>query len=205
MANEVGTGAMTGAQLGSAIGGAAGPVGSAIGAGVGLVGGAIGGALAQKRRKKILENLGLSEAEKEQMAQAAQRSATQQVGAQQRAVTRQTMAAGGTPLAGRGAELTRQLTEAGAEAGAQARQQADVLAQQIEQARRAEYQRQIEGAQGAAYAAQTAQVLAPQLSDALARQSAMSGVQLKQSTMANQAAATAGASAATNAIMTGGG
>jgi len=165
MANEVGTGAMTGAQLGTALGGAFGPIGSAIGAGVGLAGGAIGGAIAQKRRKKILENLGLSEAEKEQMAQTAQRSAAQQVGAQQRAVTRQTMAAGGTPLAGRGAELTRQLTAAGAEAGAQARQQADVLAQQIEQARRAEYLGQLDA--NRAYAAQSAQVIAPQLSGAV--------------------------------------
>lgn len=165
MANEVGTGAMTGAQLGTALGGAFGPIGAAVGAGVGLAGGAIGGAIAQKRRKKILENLGLSEAEKDQMAQAAQRSAAQQVGAQQRAVARQTMAAGGTPLAGRGAELTRQLTSAGAEAGAQARMQAENLAQQIEQARRAEYQRQLEG--NRAYTAQAAQVIAPQVAGAM--------------------------------------
>jgi hypothetical protein len=187
MANEVGTGAMTGAQLGTALGGAFGPIGAAVGAGVGLAGGAIGGAIAQKRRKKILENLGLSQAEKDQMAQAAQRSAAQQVGAQQRAVARQTMATGGTPLAGRGAELTRQLTEAGAEA-----------AQQIEQARRAEYQRQLEG--NRAYTAQAAQVIAPQVAGAMPTMLDRAGV-VQPSPQTSMAQHTAGMTAGEISIL----
>lgn len=178
MAGEIGTGTASGAQLGTAVGGAFGPVGAGIGAGVGAIGGAIGGAIAKKRRQKVLESLGLSEAEKEQMAGAAQRAAAQQVGAQQRQLTQQTMAAGGTPLAGRGAELTRQLSEAGAEAGAQARQQAEGLARQIEEARRAEYQRQYETDRG--FTAQQIAGVGSQIYGAAASGLSAAGVEFRQ-------------------------
>lgn len=138
------------AGLGATIGTAAGPIGTAVGAGVGaLVGGgaaAIGNAIQKKKLKKAMEHLGLSEAEREQLAAGQQQAAAAQAGAQQREVQRQAMAGGGgaTPFAGHAAALQRDIGATAGEAGAQSRLQADALSRQIAEAQRQELLRRFD-------------------------------------------------------------
>jgi len=88
-------------------------------------------------------DLGLSEAEKDQMAQAQQAAAAQQAQAQQEELNRQQMASGGG-YSGRYAETARELGAEAGEAGAAARSEADRVSREQAEARRSEILQRLE-------------------------------------------------------------